>query len=254
MSSYLFGSTSVTVGALYLVLAAQVLREIRSSPGPLAMGFLAAFTTCALHHLLHAHHLLGAHVAADLPEGVAMIGSTFPAAIYLRLRFNALVGRPADQELDGLSPEAVAIIVVSIAASGGFMVWVLTRAAGRFSELDGWAVGPGLAMFGAYLAVSWILAIAQVRRFRTDGVVSTSAIAFTAMFFTCSLSHYAYAFGQVSTDWHMAVGDTIGVAGAFSLLGIVAGLRRANHRRYASTVGGARVRDTRVTPPWVAAN
>lgn len=253
MTNFIFGYTSVTVGALYLVLATWVLREIRSSRGPLAIGFIAAFTTCAIHHLLHAHHLLGGYVEADLAEGLSMIGSMIPSALYLRFRFNAAIGRPADQELDGVSSRAIGLLVASIAASGGFMVWVVTRAAGRFGELDAWALGPGLATFTAFLAVSWILAMAQVRRFRTDGVVSASAIAFTALFFTCSLSHFAYAFGRVETDWHMAVGDAAGVVGSASLLTIVAGLRRANHRRYASTVGGARVRDTRVTPPWVSA-
>ena len=250
MTNYLFGYTSVAVGAVYLVLATQVMREIRSSRGPLGVGFIAAFTTCAAHHLLHANHLLGGTVTADLPEGVAMVASLIPASVYLRLRFNAAVGRPADQELDGLPASAAAAIVAAIALSGGFLVWVAMRAAARPVALDAWALWPGLAMFGAYLTVSWLLALNQVQRFRAEGAISTSAVAFTALFFTCSLAHYAYAFGRTETDWHIAVGDTVGVIGAVTLVSIVVWLRRAHHRRYASTVGGARIREARITPPW----
>ena len=92
MSNIVFGYTSATVGALYLVLAAQVLAELRTNRGALAFGFIGAFTTCALHHLFHAHHLLISEVAADVPEGLAMIASTLPAAAYVRLRFNAAIG------------------------------------------------------------------------------------------------------------------------------------------------------------------
>ena len=137
--------------------------------------------------------------------------------------------------------------------SGGFVAWVLVRSAARAGSLDPWALWPGLVMFFAYLTVAWLLALTQVQRYRTEGVISTSGVAFTAIFFTCSLSHYAYAFGRTDADWHMAAADSVGVAGALTFVTIVVWLRRAHHRRYASLVGGARVRDTKVVPPWVAA-
>lgn len=253
MTNVVFGYTSVTVGALYLVLAGQVIRELRDERDPLGFGFIAAFTTCALHHLLHAHHLLISEVAADVPEGLSMVASTIPAAVYVRLRFNAAVGRPADHEVDGLSTGVLGALIGAVAVSGGFVVWVLTRSAARSEPLDGWALWPGLLMFAAYLVVAWLLGITQVQRYRTEGVISTSAVAFTGIFFTCAISHYAYAFGRSEADWHMAAADSAGVVGAWTFAAIVVWLRRSHHRRYASLVGGARVRDTRVTPPWVTA-
>ena len=254
MSNLVFGYTSVTVGALYLVLTAQVLRELRQAGGPLAFGFIGAFTTCALHHLFHAHHLLGSDVAADLPEGLAMMASIVPASVYVRFRFNALVGRPADHEIDSFSTPALNAMVVSVAVSGGFLVWVAMRSVGRTEPLDGWAFWPGIIMFAAYLAVAWLLALTQVQRHRTEGVVSSSAVTFTAVFFTCSLSHYAYALGRTEADWHMAAADTLGVFGALGFVTIVVRLRRTHHRRYASLVGGARIRETKIVPPWVTAS
>ena len=181
MSNLVFGYTSVTVGALYLVLTAQVLRELRQAGGPLAFGFIGAFTTCALHHLFHAHHLLGSDVAADLPEGLAMMASIVPASVYVRFRFNALVGRPADHEIDSFSTPALNAMVVSVAVSGGFLVWVAMRSVGRTEPLDGWAFWPGIIMFAAYLAVAWLLALTQVQRHRTEGVVSVGRYVFQVL-------------------------------------------------------------------------
>lgn len=184
------------------------------------------------------------------PTSLRVCRCSSRAGFYVRLRFNALVGRPVDVELDGLPPAAITLFVATVSASGGFLVWVAMRASDRVLPPDPWALWPGLAIFAAYLSVAGMLATTQVKRLRTEGVLSTSAVAFTAIFYTCAISHYAYALGHVKTDWHMAIADTLGVVGAIAFAAIVYRLRRTHHRRYASTVGGSRIRTPQRQPPW----
>lgn len=213
---------TLATGAAYTALGALVLGEtlhLRSVRGLSWMGLaLAAMAlSCGPHHVIHGYHLLHGEGG-----GLPLVASTFaalPAGMTLvYLRVEALFGRRGDRFITG-TPWWLALgPVVFLVTFGALIGWTVgdRDAIGRAQEVTRHpGHGPGVAALNlpktvfdplslqfltntysaiAYAIVGGLFARTQLRRRPVAGGWSMSGCSFGALFATCALTHFAFAF------------------------------------------------------------
>jgi hypothetical protein len=213
------------------------------------VGFLLMASTCGPHHLVHATHLLVEGERASRPLLTALAVGAPPAALFVVLRLEAVLGGRGDRLVRGTPVALVVAPGLLAAAAGAIALAGFQRAAAHPPELL--ALAPNVVLFAAYLLVGACILRTQVARRPALGGWSVSGVSMSAVFITCGLSHLV-AGATLPADLHSALFDLPGVPASLFFLWVVHGLHRASQRDWnRRPLVGAPARRPR-TSPWGA--
>ncbi|MEY2478756.1 MAG: hypothetical protein QOG87_4071 [Actinomycetota bacterium] len=244
------GGANIALGLGYLLLGTIVAIElVRQWREPGVWQFGAALTaiafTCGPHHLTHGVHVGFEHEVAGRLDLVTTLVGIPPAAVFVWLRLEALVGKRGDRLIAG-TPGWIQALPV---AAGAYFAIVLTVGFGMMRRSPGLSLDGllSLASAGLFAGVALVFARTQLRNREALGGWSLSGLGLLGLFGTCAVMHTAVAMeatSQVrSLDIHLVTVDVMGVLAALWFLAVVRAMTRGARREWdavgnAATAGG----------------
>lgn len=224
---------NIVLGFGYLVLAVIVFYElIRQWREPGVWQFGAALTaiafTCGPHHVAHGIHVGFEGQAAGRLDLVTVLMGMPPAAVFVWLRVEALLGRRGDRVIGGTP----AWIQLMPAAAGLYVGMVLAVGAGLMVKATALSF-EGLLSVASAVVFGWIAVVllrTQLQTRAAAGGWSTSGLALLGLFATCAVMHAAAAMEAAAQvrpiDVHLATVDGLGVLAAVWFLVVVRAMTR----------------------------
>jgi hypothetical protein len=216
--SFAAGLLSLLTGIAYTGLGAITAYELarhsrRRGHSHFGFAFLLMAATCGPHHLVHSVHFLfeGEPVSGPLLAALA-IGFP-PGAVFVGLRFEALLGGRGDRFAPG-TPVAIGLLPSATALAAGAVGLAAIQAAPGPVGAWGWAgLAANLFLCVAYLVTGKIVFSTQVARRPGLGGWSVSGLAMAGVFFTCGVSH-AVSGLTTAVEWHTLMFDLPGIPAA----------------------------------------
>jgi hypothetical protein len=220
--------TGIAYTGLGAITAYELARHSRDrGHSHFGFGFLLMAATCGPHHLVHSVHFLFEGRTASAPL-LAALAIGFPSgALFVGLRFEALLGGRGDRFAGG-TPMAVAVLPWAIAVAAGATGLAAVQVSAGPAGGWGWAgLTANAFLCAAYLVTGWIVFSTQVARRPGLGGWSISGLAMAGVFVTCGLSHLVAGL-TTGVEWHTLMFDLPGVPAAAYFLWAVHGLHRSS--------------------------
>jgi hypothetical protein len=239
------GGVNIALGLGYLLLGALVVIELQRqwrAPGVWQFGaaLSAIALTCGPHHLTHGVHVGFEHDFAGHLDLVTVLVGIPPAAVFVWLRLETLVGGRGDRHIAGTPGWLQAVPV----AAGAYFAIVVMVGVGMMRRSPGLSIDGllGVASATVFALVAVVLVRTQLRNRAETGGWSLSGLGLVGLFGTCTVMHAAVAMqttSQVrSLDVHLVTVDGLGVLAALWFLGVVRAMTRDAKREW-EAVGSA---------------